>query len=90
MRGWWKAVLPGLLLGASAGAAPPESLTGRWSVSAELFGERLFMELQLDQQGDALTGTYDGGALTGTRSGKHMHVVAQDGDSDSVTDTLEA
>lgn len=90
MNGWWKAVLPGLLLCVSAGAAPPESLTGRWSVSADLYGERLFMELQLEQQGDALTGTYDGGKLTGTRSGKHMHVVAQDGDSDSVTDTLEA
>ena len=90
MRRLWKAALPGLLLSMSAGAAPSDTLTGRWVVTADLYGSPLYLALQLDQQGAALTGSYDGGKLTGTRSGRHLHFVADDSDSDSVKDVVDA
>jgi amidase len=78
------------LLPAAAGAASSDtqSLSGRWSVSGELFGTRLFMDLSLEQQGDALTGKYDGSDLAGTRKGKHVHFVVSE--SDSAKDMVDA
>ncbi|HUN62811.1 MAG TPA: acetamidase/formamidase family protein [Candidatus Sulfotelmatobacter sp.] len=56
-------------------AAP---LTGRWIVSAEYLGTPANVTLHLTQQGNKLTGDFDGDKLEGTVTGNSLHFLAKD------------
>ena len=60
------------------------SLTGHWLVSADYFGSHLYAGLDLEQQGEKLTGKLRGDALEGTTDGASFHFVAKDNDGGSV------
>ena len=73
----------------SAPAQTP-SLTGRWIVSADYLGTPLYYRLNLEQNGDKLTGTYRGYKFEGTLHGDAFHFFAKDeqNNTDEVTGTI--
>ncbi len=54
------------------------SLTGRWIVTADFFGSTRYGRLELTQQGEKLTGKFNGDPLEGTFNGNAIHVLAKD------------
>jgi hypothetical protein len=54
------------------------ALTGRWVVNADFFGTPIYFGLLLDQQGEKLTGNFDGDKLEGSVSGGSIHFLAKD------------
>jgi acetamidase/formamidase len=54
------------------------NLTGRWTVSADFFGSPLLFSLELKQDGEKLTGEFDGDKLEGTQKGEAVHFLAKD------------
>lgn len=66
------------------------SLTGRWLVSSDFKGTTLYFRFKLEQQGDKLTGDFDGDKLEGTANGNAVHFLAKDehGGSEEVKATL--
>ena len=64
-------------------AVQPQSLTGRWLVSADYYGTPVFFPLKLDQQGNKLTGVFQGDKLEGTFSGNALHFIAKDNDGNT-------
>jgi amidase len=78
-------LLPGLLLVPSrsqktqqAPAATISSVSGRWVVVADFYGSPLYFSLELNQQGDKLTGNFDGDKLEGSFSGDAVRFLAKD------------
>jgi len=67
------------------------ALTGRWFVTSDFHGTPFYFKLELTQQGDKLTGNFDGDKLEGTVSGNTIHFLAKDdhGGSEEVTGTLK-
>jgi len=65
-------------------------LTGRWLVTADFHGTPLYFKLELTQQGDKLSGNFDGDKLEGTVTGTNIQFVAKDehGGSEKVSATL--
>src|SRR5437763_16462245 len=55
-----------------------DTLTGRWVVFADFFGTPIYFGLQLEQQGEKLTGNLDGDKLEGTISGTNIKFRAKD------------
>jgi amidase len=53
-------------------------LTGRWIVNAEFYGTPIYLTLNLVQQGEKITGDFDGDKLEGTLSGNDVHFLAKD------------
>jgi amidase len=53
-------------------------LTGRWLVTSDFYGTTLYFKLELTQQGDKLTGNFDGDKLEGTITGNTIHFLAKD------------
>ena len=53
------------------------SLTGRWVVSADIYGTPVYLRLELDQQGEQLTGTSNGDTLEGTVNGNSIHFLVK-------------
>lgn len=68
-----------------------DTITGRYSVTAESGGTQYFSVLELEQKGDRLIGKYDGDDLTGTRHGDKVDFISRnkDGDRDEVHLTLK-
>jgi amidase len=58
--------------------AAAAELSGRWVVTADLYGTQLYFSLELKQQGEKLTGNLDGDKLEGIRSGNSVHFLAKD------------
>jgi acetamidase/formamidase len=58
----------------SAGGA----LMGRWVVSADFFGSPIYFGLLLEQQGEKLTGNFDGDKLEGSVTDGRIHFLAKD------------
>jgi amidase len=67
------------------------TVTGRWTVNADLYGTREYLSLELKQQGDKLTGNFDGDKLEGTVQGNVIHFLAKDeqGGSEECKGTLQ-
>jgi amidase len=80
-----------LALTTLAATAQTPSLTGRWAVSADVYGTPRFLELKLEQQGENLTGEYAGQKLEGTVKNSAIHFIATDaqGYTDEITGTVE-
>ena len=53
------------------------SLTGRWVFSADYYGTTINHKLELQQQGDKLTGELGGDKLEGVRNGNSLHFLAK-------------
>lgn len=90
--------LAALSLRAPAGRAQEQPrLTGHWVVSADIYGTPVYLRLELDQQGDKLTGTSNGDKLEGTVNGSSIHFVIRPsslmkdgvGGSEELTGTLQ-
>ncbi len=78
-------LVPGLLAQNAQSRNPQQSaspagsgLSGRWIVTADYYGAPLYFSLELNQQGDKLTGNLDGDKLEGTRTGNSIHFMAKD------------
>jgi amidase len=54
------------------------SLTGRWLVTADLHGTPIYGRLDIEQQGQQLTGQFNGAKFEGSLDGSAMHFVAKD------------
>src|SRR5215467_2048396 len=57
---------------------PSGPLTGRWTVTSDFHGTPLYFKLELAQQGEKLTGNFDGDKLEGTVSGSNIQFLARD------------
>lgn len=56
-----------------------QGLTGRWFITEDWYGTPRYMSVDLKQQGDKLTGTFNGKPLEGTVSSGTVHYVAKNG-----------
>ena len=63
---------------AKADTAATGALSGRWVVNADFFGSPIYFGLLLEQQGEKLTGNFDGDKLEGSVSGGRIHFLAKD------------
>lgn len=65
-------------------------LTGHWVITAEYLGTPANLSMDLNQQGDQLTGDFDGDKLDGTVTGTSLHFLAKDtqGGSEEGTATI--
>src|SRR5215468_2801498 len=61
-------------------AAPASggAFSGKWIVSSDFYGTQLYFGMVLEQQGEKVTGKFDGDKLEGTASGKTIHFMAKD------------
>jgi acetamidase/formamidase len=77
------------LAGFLSAQAPP--VTGRWVVTADFYGTPLNFMLQLNQDGEKLTGDFDGDKLEGSRKGDAIRFIAKDeeGGTEDVTATVQ-
>src|ERR1700679_1653063 len=71
--------------------AQTPQFTGNWIVTADVFGTPIYARFTLDQQGDKVTGNFNGDKLEGTVTGNQLHFVSKDneGGTDTVQGTLE-
>jgi hypothetical protein len=61
----------------SAQSSPPQ-VAGRWMVSTDFYGAPLDFSFELKQEGDKVTGNFQGAALEGSVSGNSLHFLAKD------------
>lgn len=66
-------------------------LSGRWIGTADYLGTPLNVSLELTQQADKLTGSFEGDKLEGTVAGNSLHFLAKDdqGGSEDTTATFQ-
>jgi amidase len=58
-----------------------KDLSGKWMISADLFGTTVYLRMELKQDGDKLSGKYTGDTVTGgTISGTAIHLLASSDD----------
>jgi amidase len=54
------------------------AIAGKWTVSADFYGTTLHFGMLLEQQGEKLTGNFDGDKLEGTITGNSLRFLAKD------------
>ena len=59
-------------------------MAGRWIVSGDFYGTPRYYSLQLEQKGDALSGTLLGTKVLGTVTGSSIHLLGKDGNGNTV------
>jgi amidase len=86
-----KLVLTCLLVFSASSLFGQTSLAGNWLVDADYLGTRIYFGLDLDQQGQKLTGKFSGLALDGSTDGASFHFLAKDnnGHTDEVKGALK-
>ena len=87
-------LVPGILVtqGAQEPAHPRNAgVSGRWTVAVDYFGTRIYYRMELKQQGEALSGNFDGDKLEGTLKGNAVYFMAMDeeGGTDEGKGTLQ-
>ena len=73
-------------------SSPPDSaLAGRWIVSADFHGSPMYFMLKLEQNGEKLSGDFDGDKLEGTVTGNTVQFLAKDeqGGSENAKATVQ-
>jgi amidase len=77
--------------GKETSPAANDSVSGRWIVSADFLGTPDNMILELNQQGDKLTGNFEGDKLEGSLTAHSIHFLAKDdqGGSEEGSGTLQ-
>jgi amidase len=70
---------------------PDTAIAGRWIVSADFYGSPLYFMMELEQNGEKLSGNFDGDKLEGTITGNSMQFLAKDdqGGTEDLKGTLE-
>src|SRR5215467_12235663 len=53
-------------------------LTGHWVLTGDYLGTTLNASIELEQNGDKLTGNFEGDKLEGSVSGNSIHFIAKD------------
>jgi amidase len=68
-----------------------QDVTGRWTLTADYHGTPLYMNLELKQTGEKLTGKFGSRELDGSVEGNSLHFVTKDeeGDIEEVNGTLQ-
>jgi acetamidase/formamidase len=81
-----------LLLLSGLTVAQPSAVTGKWFATADFYGTPINFPMELDQQGDKLTGKFAGDKLEGTLHGNSIHFLAKskEGGTEELTGTLQA
>src|SRR5271170_7334559 len=51
-------------------------ITGKWIMTAEIFGSPAYLTMELKQEGNKLSGTYTGDKFEGTVTGDTFHLLA--------------
>jgi amidase len=54
------------------------AVTGRWVVDTDFFGSTIYFGMLLEQQGEKLSGNFDGDKLEGNVRGARIHFLAKD------------
>ena len=67
-----------LIHGYLPGQTSDNGISGRWSVTSDFNGTPIHFRLELNQQGDKLTGELSGDKLEGTLQAGAIHFVAKD------------
>src|SRR5437016_8624641 len=73
----------------SAGVLPAHSVqepartanadvSGRWVVNTDFYGTTIYFRMELKQEGEKLSGNFDGDKLEGTRKGSSIYFLAKD------------
>src|SRR5882672_8934945 len=71
------AVLPAQ--SAQDAARPSNSgVSGRWMVNTDYFGTTIYYRMELNQEGEKLSGNFDGDKLEGTLKGNTIYFLAKD------------
>ncbi|PYX74264.1 MAG: acetamidase [Acidobacteria bacterium] len=86
--------VPGVLRARSAQetARPANtSVSGRWVVNTDFYGSTIYFRMELKQEGDKLSGNFDGDKLEGTLKGNNVYFLAKDeqGGTDEGKATLQ-
>jgi acetamidase/formamidase len=83
--------LPLLLLAPALLLAQSPTVTGRWVAAADFYGTPINFAMELNQQGDKLTGDFGGDKLEGTLTGAALHFLAKDehGGTEELTATVQ-
>jgi amidase len=55
---------------------PQTGLSGKWIMTADIFGAPAYLTMELTQQGDKLSGTFTGDKLEGLVTGASFHLLA--------------
>jgi amidase len=79
-------LVPALLLAQSGG------VTGRWFAAADFYGTTINFPMDLSQEGEKITGNFDGDKLEGTLAGNTLHFLAKDdrGGTEELSATLQS
>ena len=86
--------VPGVLLARSAQevARPANTgVSGRWVVNTDFYGSTIYSRMELKQEGEKLSGNFDGDKLEGTLKGNNIYFQAKDeqGGTDEAKGTLQ-
>jgi len=86
--------VPGVLRARSAQetARPANtSVSGRWVVNTDFYGSTIYFRMELKQEGDKLSGSFDADKLEGTLKGNNVYFLAKDeqGGTDEGKATLQ-
>jgi acetamidase/formamidase len=67
------------------------AVSGRWFVDADFFGTPVYFVMELNQEGDKLTGTFEADKLDGALTGDSIHFVAkgENGGTQELTGALQ-
>ncbi len=74
-------LVPGTLSAheAQKGARPASGgVSGRWVVNTDFYGSTIYFRMELKQEGEKLTGNFDGDKLEGTLKGNTIYFLAKD------------
>jgi amidase len=74
-------LVPGVLLAQGAPETSPPAnsgVSGRWVVNTDFFGSTIYFKMELKQEGEKLTGNFDGDKLEGTLKGNTIYFLAKD------------
>jgi acetamidase/formamidase len=74
-------LVPGILAAHEAQeVARPASggVSGRWVVNTDFYGSTIYFQMELKQEGEKLTGNFDGDKLEGTLKGNTIYFLAKD------------
>src|SRR5216684_5117607 len=86
--------VPGVLLARSAqetSRLANTGVSGRWVVNTDFYGATIYFRMVLKQEGEKLSGNFDGDKLEGTLKGNNIYFLAKDeqGGTDEAKGTLQ-
>src|SRR2546425_13029800 len=61
-----------------AGRTANAVVSGRWVVKADFYGTTIYFRMELNQEGEKLSGNFDGDKLEGTLKGNSIYFLAKD------------